>query len=259
MSPHRFLFTDYNRLSSVGGETSLAEMIATLSDACEREFGFLATRLFRVFKTEESQGGIPFLPSPSPPPLPPSPLPLSSPCLPLSPLPSSPLLSPSIGVCTCPWDESFISLCESSACTSVSRCWDCSGHSTCWLVIAQITGCLTGKKKWKKTCCLPSFIIFLFLLGCIVAGITLLAVFRVDSRHLTVNAVLISMASVVGLAFVLNCRTWWQVLDSLLNSQRKRLHHAASRLHKLKSEGFMKVRPSYDVPMSPLLCSACWG
>lgn len=53
----RFLFTDYNRLSSVGGETSLAEMIATLSDACEREFGFLATRLFRVFKTEDTQGG----------------------------------------------------------------------------------------------------------------------------------------------------------------------------------------------------------
>lgn len=52
----RFLFTDYNRLSSVGGETSLAEMIATLSDACEREFGFMATRLFRVFKNEENQG-----------------------------------------------------------------------------------------------------------------------------------------------------------------------------------------------------------
>ncbi|KAL1782996.1 kinase D-interacting substrate of 220 kDa isoform X5 [Sigmodon hispidus] len=151
--PVRFLFTDYNRLSSVGGETSLAEMIATLSDACEREFGFLATRLFRVFKTEDTQ----------------------------------------------------------------------------------------GKKKWKKTCCLPSFIIFLFIVGCIIAGITLLAIFRIDPKHLTVNAVLISIASIVGLAFVLNCRTWWQVLDSLLNSQRKRLHSAASRLHKLKSEGFMKV------------------
>ncbi|XP_045835693.1 kinase D-interacting substrate of 220 kDa isoform X10 [Meles meles] len=151
--PVRFLFTDYNRLSSVGGETSMAEMIATLSDACEREFGFLATRLFRVFKTEDSQ----------------------------------------------------------------------------------------GKKKWKKTCCLPSFVIFLFIFGCIIAGITLLAIFRVDPKHLTVNAVLISIASVVGLAFVLNCRTWWQVLDSLLNSQRKRLHNAASTLHKLKSEGFMKV------------------
>ncbi|XP_013208976.1 kinase D-interacting substrate of 220 kDa isoform X8 [Microtus ochrogaster] len=151
--PVRFLFTDYNRLSSVGGETSLAEMIATLSDACEREFGFLATRLFRVFKTEDTQ----------------------------------------------------------------------------------------GKKKWKKTCCLPSFIIFLFIVGCIIAGITLLAIFRIDPKHLTVNAVLISIASIVGLAFVLNCRTWWQVLDSLLNSQRKRLHSAASKLHKLKSEGFMKV------------------
>ncbi|KAM7079296.1 kinase D-interacting substrate of 220 kDa isoform 3-T4 [Molossus nigricans] len=151
--PVRFLFTDYNRLSSVGGETSMAEMIATLSDACEREFGFLASRLFRVFKTEDTQ----------------------------------------------------------------------------------------GKKKWKRTCCLPSFVIFLFVLGCVIAGVTLLAVFRVDTKHLTVNAVLIAIASVVGLAFVLNCRTWWQVLGSLLSSQRKRLHSAANKLHKLKGEGFMKV------------------
>ncbi|XP_053877738.1 kinase D-interacting substrate of 220 kDa isoform X4 [Malaclemys terrapin pileata] len=151
--PVRFLFTDYNRLSSVGGETSMAEMIATLSDACEREFGFLATRLFRVFKTEDTQ----------------------------------------------------------------------------------------GKKKWKKTCCLPSFVIFLFILGCIIAGITLLVIFNVDPKNMTVNAILISVACVVGLAFILNCRTWWQVLDSVLNSQRKRLHNAASKLHKLKSEGFMKV------------------
>lgn len=52
----RFLFTDYNRLSSVGGETSMAEMIAMLSDACETEFGFMAARLFRVFKNDEVQG-----------------------------------------------------------------------------------------------------------------------------------------------------------------------------------------------------------
>uniref|UniRef100_A0A8C7MSQ8 Kinase D-interacting substrate of 220 kDa n=1 Tax=Oncorhynchus kisutch TaxID=8019 RepID=A0A8C7MSQ8_ONCKI len=151
--PVRFLFTDYNRLSSVGGETSLAEMIATLSDACEREFGFMASRLFRVFKTEESH----------------------------------------------------------------------------------------GKKKWKKTCCVPSFVIFVFILGCLITGMALLAIFKVDVANQTVNAVLISMASVVGLALVLNCRTWWQVADSVLNSQRKRLHSAANKMHKLKSEGFMKV------------------
>uniref|UniRef100_UPI003AAD82D9 kinase D-interacting substrate of 220 kDa B-like n=1 Tax=Centroberyx gerrardi TaxID=166262 RepID=UPI003AAD82D9 len=151
--PVRFLFTDYNRLSSVGGETSMAEMIATLSDACEREFGFMATRLFRVFKTEENP----------------------------------------------------------------------------------------GKRKWKKTCCIPSFIIFLFLLACLLTGMALLAVFKVDGENRTVNGVLIGVAGVVGLALLLNCRTWWQVADSVLHSQRKRLHGAANRMHKLKSEGFMKV------------------
>ncbi|KAM3870880.1 kinase D-interacting substrate of 220 kDa B isoform 2-T2 [Diretmus argenteus] len=150
--PVRFLFTDYNRLSSVGGETSMAEMIATLSDACEREFGFMATRLFRVFKNDEIQG-----------------------------------------------------------------------------------------KKWKKTCCVPSFVLFSLTLGCLITGMALLAIFKVDPGNLTVNAVLIAMASVVGLALLLNCRTWWQVADSVLNSQRKRLHSAANNLHKLKSEGFMKV------------------
>ncbi|XP_049918827.1 kinase D-interacting substrate of 220 kDa B isoform X1 [Epinephelus moara] len=150
--PVRFLFTDYNRLSSVGGETSMAEMIATLSDACEREFGFMATRLFRVFKNDEVQG-----------------------------------------------------------------------------------------KKWKKTCCVPSFVLFALTLGCLITGMALLAIFKVDSENLTVNAVLIAMASVVGLALLLNCRTWWQVADSVLNSQRKRLHSAANNMHRLKSEGFMKV------------------
>ncbi|CAL9686452.1 unnamed protein product [Knipowitschia caucasica] len=150
--PVRFLFTDYNRLSSVGGETSMAEMIATLSDACEREFGFMATRLFRVFKNDEIQG-----------------------------------------------------------------------------------------QKWKKTCCVPSFVLFAITFGCLITGVALLAIFKVDPENLTVNAVLIAMASVVGLALLLNCRTWWQVGDSVLNSQRKRLHSAANNLHKLKSEGFMKV------------------
>lgn len=36
----------------------MAEMIATLSDACEREFGFMATRLFRVFKNDEVKGDV---------------------------------------------------------------------------------------------------------------------------------------------------------------------------------------------------------
>ncbi|XP_077409708.1 kinase D-interacting substrate of 220 kDa B isoform X2 [Vanacampus margaritifer] len=151
--PVRFLFTDYNRLSSVGGETSMAEMIATLSDACEREFGFLATRLFRVFKTDETP----------------------------------------------------------------------------------------GKSKWKKTCCVPSFVLFALVTGCLVSGVALVGVFRVGGDNRTVDGVLMALGGVVGVALLLNCRTWWRVSDSVLNSQRKRLHGAANKMHKLKSEGFMKV------------------
>ncbi|KAM8831907.1 kinase D-interacting substrate of 220 kDa B isoform 2-T2 [Spinachia spinachia] len=151
--PVRFLFTDYNRLSSVGGETSMAEMIATLSDACEREFGFMATRLFRVFKTEETQ----------------------------------------------------------------------------------------GNRKWKRTCCVPSFLVFSLVLCCLLSSLALLALFKVDGQSGVLNGVLVAVGGVVGLALLLNCRTWWRVGDSVLNSQRKRLHGAANRMHKLKSEGFMKV------------------
>lgn len=83
--------------------------------------------------------------------------------------------------------------------------------------------------------------IFLFILSCVVSAIALLAIFNVEPTNMTVNVILITVTCVVGLAFILNCRTWWQVMDSVLNSQRKRLHNAASKLHKLKSEGFMKV------------------
>lgn len=69
----------------------------------------------------------------------------------------------------------------------------------------------------------------------------LLAIFKVNSANVTVKAVLVAVASVVGLALLLNCRTWWQVADSVLRSQRRRLHGAANSMHKLKSEGFMKV------------------
>ncbi|KAM7368427.1 hypothetical protein PAMP_014649 [Pampus punctatissimus] len=97
------------------------------------------------------------------------------------------------------------------------------------------------QRKWKKTCCVPSFVLFVFVLVCLLTGMALLAMFKVDRDNRTVNAVLIAIGSVVGLALLLNCRTWWQVTDSVLNSQRKRLHSAANRMHKLKSEGFMKV------------------
>lgn len=45
-SPISFLFADYHRLSSIGGEQSLAKIVATLYEAAERHFGILPVRLF---------------------------------------------------------------------------------------------------------------------------------------------------------------------------------------------------------------------
>lgn len=51
-SYNRFLFSDCTRLTSVGGEKSLAAMIGTLSESAERAYGVIVTRLFRVVKNQ---------------------------------------------------------------------------------------------------------------------------------------------------------------------------------------------------------------
>ncbi|XP_064610180.1 kinase D-interacting substrate of 220 kDa-like isoform X2 [Liolophura sinensis] len=56
----RFLFSDYTRITSVGGEKALAVMIGTLCDAVEQELGPLVARLYRIFKPQpnaSSTGG----------------------------------------------------------------------------------------------------------------------------------------------------------------------------------------------------------
>ncbi|KTG45880.1 hypothetical protein cypCar_00025583 [Cyprinus carpio] len=143
--PVRFLFTDYNRLSSVGGETSMAEMIATLSDACEREFGFLATRLFRVFKTEDTQ----------------------------------------------------------------------------------------GKMKWKKTCCIPSFVIFLFILGCLIMGMALLAVFKVLKNEVELMA---KMAKTID-GFTQNQTRLVVIIDGLDSCEQDKVLQMLDTVRVLFSKG----------------------
>ncbi|CAG9821942.1 unnamed protein product [Phaedon cochleariae] len=49
--PIRFFFTDQTRVSSTtGGENSVVQMIGSLYDAIENQYGSLATRLYRAFK-----------------------------------------------------------------------------------------------------------------------------------------------------------------------------------------------------------------
>ncbi|ETN76088.1 putative septum site-determining protein MinC [Necator americanus] len=50
-NPVSFLFADYHRLSSIGGEQALAKIVATLFESAETHFGVLPVRLFCSLRT----------------------------------------------------------------------------------------------------------------------------------------------------------------------------------------------------------------
>ncbi|CAD6196866.1 unnamed protein product [Caenorhabditis auriculariae] len=50
-NPVSFLFADYHRLSSIGGEQALAKIVATLFEAAETHFGVLPVRLFCLMRS----------------------------------------------------------------------------------------------------------------------------------------------------------------------------------------------------------------
>uniref|UniRef100_A0A158Q798 ANK_REP_REGION domain-containing protein n=1 Tax=Elaeophora elaphi TaxID=1147741 RepID=A0A158Q798_9BILA len=54
--PVSFLFADYHRLSSVGGEQALAKIVTTLFEAAENHFGSLPVRLFCALRVSFAHG-----------------------------------------------------------------------------------------------------------------------------------------------------------------------------------------------------------
>ncbi|CAG9537947.1 unnamed protein product [Cercopithifilaria johnstoni] len=57
--PVSFLFADYHRLSSVGGEQALAKIVVTLFEAAENHFGSLPVRLFCALRVLFAHGNKP--------------------------------------------------------------------------------------------------------------------------------------------------------------------------------------------------------
>uniref|UniRef100_A0A915BBV4 NADH dehydrogenase subunit 1 n=2 Tax=Parascaris univalens TaxID=6257 RepID=A0A915BBV4_PARUN len=55
-NPVSFLFADYHRLSSIGGEQALAKIVVTLFEAAENHFGHLAVRIFCALRTNYPRG-----------------------------------------------------------------------------------------------------------------------------------------------------------------------------------------------------------
>lgn len=62
-----------------------------------------------------------------------------------------------------------------------------------------------------------------------------------DFERVTLHAVLIMAALMLGLATVANLYTWTRMFKSLLFSQRRHLRRTIAKLDTLKSEGFLQA------------------
>ena len=47
------MFAESTKLTSLGGEQSLASMIGSLFDALEKRYGVLVTRLYKIFGSDQ--------------------------------------------------------------------------------------------------------------------------------------------------------------------------------------------------------------
>ncbi|KAL4230991.1 hypothetical protein ACF0H5_011364 [Mactra antiquata] len=148
----KFLFSESTKLTSVGGEKALACMIAGLFESVEKEFGFLSTRLFGVFKQVS--------------------------------------------------EKNYIG-------------------------------------RFKTLCCIPIFVIVIFVLLCFITGIALTLTYKLENK--AVNGVVIAFACVVGLSLLSNIHNFGKAVISLCIPQKSRILKAADNVHRIKIDGFMQI------------------
>ena len=109
--------------------------------------------------------------------------------------------------------------------------------------------------RFKTMCCVPVFLIVLFVLGCAVTGITLLCIHAAreirepeyadessalanksgahpdESGTLTVESgILIGIAIIIGVALIGNCYTWARMLVNIVISPRRRINMIANKI-----------------------------
>ena len=83
-------------------------------------------------------------------------------------------------------------------------------------------------------CCIPVFLIFIFVIACIITGIVLLCVNGVhdfsETEYTAETSVLIGIAIIVGVALIGNCYTWARILVNIIISPRRRVQMIASKV-----------------------------
>ena len=98
--------------------------------------------------------------------------------------------------------------------------------------------------RFKCVCCIPHFVVVIFVLLCVVTAAVLIATFGIhninNKQYTAVDSVLIAIAIVVGIAVVGNTYTWAQLTANLLMSPKRRLARIMSHLPAVGIEGFLQ-------------------
>ena len=99
------------------------------------------------------------------------------------------------------------------------------------------------KGKFKSLCCIPYFLIVIFVVCCVGAGVALLVKFPPNSQKtsIAVDSTLISIAVILTLTLVGNIYTWAQTFMALISSQKRRVLKAADQVSFVEMNLLKKV------------------
>ena len=96
-------------------------------------------------------------------------------------------------------------------------------------------------------CCIPYFVLMVFFLLLLAIGTAVVCVYG-TSGNTAVNATLIAILSIIGLAIISNLFLIGQALLALIVSQKSRVLKYANQIAVLKMDGFMeKVKEEVDL------------
>ncbi|XP_035709866.1 kinase D-interacting substrate of 220 kDa B isoform X2 [Folsomia candida] len=103
----------------------------------------------------------------------------------------------------------------------------------------------TADWKWRKLCCIPYCVIFLFCFVCTLVAIVVLALHLTgmgpEGYTTSLSVVMYVCALIVGLLLVANLYTVGQVLKAVVFSHRRHLQRTVSKLYTIKAEGFLNA------------------
>ena len=115
--------------------------------------------------------------------------------------------------------------------------------SECFCVYIFSTASENG--RFKTICCIPVFLIVIFIIACAMTGVILLCLYGfhiTEPEHTAESSVVVGIAIIIGLALLGNCYTWGRIIVNIVISPRRRIQKIANKITSLSGmEPVMQV------------------